>query len=156
MTVRVLRAVFVVAHTGAAAVWLGAMAYSLAVVQPRAQAFLGERYERFARTLAAGARWKVLGLVAALALSGGGLIGLEVADDGPGGFWWTLVAVKAALLLAAVALFAYVSWWLWPSRLFASPERLPGLQRRFAHVAVALTAVVTAGLILGGVADAFR
>jgi hypothetical protein len=156
MTVRALRALFVVVHTGAAAVWLGAMVYSIAVVQPRAQALLGDRYERFARTLAAGARWKVLGLVAALALSGGGLIGLEVADDTPTGFWWALVAAKAALLLGAVALFAYVSWWLWPSRLFANPDRLPGLQRRFTLVAVTLTAVVAAGLVLGGVADAFR
>ena len=76
---------------GAAAVWLGAMVHSLAVVQPRAQRFLGsaERYEAFAAELAAGARWKVLGLCGALGASGIALTAMEVsARRAPPGCGW--------------------------------------------------------------------
>ena len=146
-------------HVGAAAGWLGAMAYSLLVVQPRAEAALPDRmeYERFAVALAAGARWKVLAVCAVLALSGAGLVVLELADaGGRPPLWIALVAAKAVLLAVAVGLFAHVSWRLLPARLFALPDELPALRARFRAVAVALTAVVAAGLVLGAVADALR
>jgi putative copper export protein len=59
MGTQALRAALLLAHLAAAAVWLGGMAYSLAIVQPRARRFLGggaEPYEGFATALAAGAR----------------------------------------------------------------------------------------------------
>lgn len=133
-----LRAILVVLHVGLASVWLGAMVYSLAVVQPRAERFLGgaPRYEGFAVTLAAGARWKVLGLCAGLLASGVGLIAIQLsAHGGASTLWYLLVAVKAVLLVSAVALFAHVSWRLWPARLFALESELPVLQRRFRAVA---------------------
>ena len=162
MTASLLHAALAVVHTGAAAAWLGAMLYSLLVLQPRAASFFrdAEDLEDFTIVLAAGARPKVLALVAALAVSGAGLTVLELtADDAPEGPWLALVAAKGAALVVAVALFAYVSWRLWPARARAhalqSPE-LPALQRPFRLVAVALTGVVAAALVLGAVADALR
>ena len=145
-----------VAHVGAAATWLGAMVYSLGVVQPRAQRFLGtaERYESFAVELGGGARWKVLGLCGALAASGAGLAAMEISGaSSPSRLWVALIVAKAVLLAVAVGLFAYVSWWLWPARIFAAPDELVAVQRRFRVVALLLTAVVAAGLVLGAVAD---
>ncbi len=153
------RAVLVTVHAGAAAVWLGAMLYSLAVVQPRAARFFGraERYEPFAVTLAAGARWKVLALCLVLALSGGGLVITEIAGrHDPSTPWLALVIAKGALLLLAVALFAHVSWRLWPARLFALPSELPAFQRRFRTVALGLTVVVASDFVLGAIADSLR
>jgi uncharacterized membrane protein len=158
----VLRALLVLVHLGVAAAWLGGMLYSLFVVQPKLTAFFVDPQERedFATVLAAGARWKVLGLAAALALSGAGLVAVEIAEaDAPGVAWVALVVAKGALLAAATSLFAYVSWRLWPARLLAamseSPE-LEGIQRRFRLVAVALTALIAAGLVAGVLADAVR
>lgn len=135
------------------------MIYSLLVVQPRMSAFLRDERDRedFAIALASGARWKVLGLCGVIALSGAGLLGLEIADeDDRGALWLSLVGAKAALLAVAVSLFVYVSWRLWPARLLAhvaeSPD-LPILQRRFRLAALGLTLVVTAGFVLGVVAD---
>ena len=95
MGTQALRAVLLLAHLAAAAVWLGGMAYSLAIVQPRARRFLGgaERYEGFATALAAGARHGVLGLIALLAASGTGLVAVELAGaSDPGTTWAVLVA----------------------------------------------------------------
>jgi hypothetical protein len=138
-------------HLLAAALWFGAMAYSLGVVQPRASRFLAgdeRRSEAFAVELAAGARRGVLALIALLAISGGVLVATEAGDD-PSAGWWLLVAVKAALLAAAAALFAYVSWALWPRRLFATADELPALRRRFRAVAYALTGLVGLEIVLG-------
>ena len=135
-----------------AAVWFGAMAYSLAVVQPRAARFLGDerRSEGFAATLAAGARWKVIGLIAVLAASG---IALVLLTGDRSGGWWALVVVKSVLLVAALALFANVSWRLWPARLFAPDSELPAVRRSFRRSAWALTAIVAAEIALGAAAD---
>ena len=152
-----LEAALAAIHVAVAAVWLGAMVYSLAVVQPRAARVLGsaERYEELAAELAAGARWKVLAMCATLGASGGGLVAVELAEaDDPSAAWVALVAAKGGLLAVAVALFAHVSWRLWPARLFAPPAELAAVQRHFRRVAVALTAVVAAALVLGSVADA--
>src|SRR5918992_265124 len=83
------------------------MAYSLAVVQPRAARFFANRprdRERFAVQLAAGGRRPVLAAVALLAASGAGLVAAEDGARDTG--WWTLVALKAAGLCAAAGLFS--------------------------------------------------
>ncbi len=145
-------------HTGVAAAWLGAMLYSLFVVQPRARSHLGSpaAFEALALALAAGARWKVLGLIAALAGSGIGLTAVEVAtvDGAVAGGWLALMATKAVLLVAATAVFAAVSWRLWPARLFTPPSELAAVQDRFRGVALALIGLVAGALVAGVAADA--
>lgn len=139
-----------VAHAATGAVWLGAMAYSVAVVQPRARRLLGgERFEELATTLAAGARWTVLGMSAVLALTGGGLVAAAYVGGSPGAGWLGVVAAKTALLLAALAIFGYVSWRLWPARLFALPAELPRIHRTFRRSAYALIALTGTNLVLG-------
>lgn len=142
-------AVLTTIHAGTAAVWLGAMLYSLLVVQPRAAATLDDPEPLFV-ALAAGARWKVIAMVAVLALSGGGLI---LTEDDATTTWSVLVALKALLLIGALALFAHVSWRMWPARLFAIPEELPDHRRRFRVLAMTLTAMVGLAFVLGTVAD---
>lgn len=139
-------------HAGTAAVWLGAMVYSLWVVQPRAAAALDDP-EAFSVALAAGARWKVVSICAVLAASGAGLIAIE---DGASTAWTVLALLKVALLIVALALFWHVSWHMWPARLFALPEELPGHRRRFRAVAFGLTAVVGLAFVAGTVAQSLR
>ena len=149
----VLRFAAVATHLLATAIWLGAMTYSLAVVQPRSARFLGDERQRegFAAELAAGARRPVLALVAVLALSGAALAVAE-AGDGQTAPWWALVGAKVALLVAAVALFAHVSWRLWPRRLFAPADELPAITARFRRAAWTLLGLVGVELILGAAA----
>ena len=148
-----LTAVFSTGHLLIAAVWLGSMTYSLIVVQPRAARDLGpERYEQLAQSLAAGQRWKVLGLVSALAVSGAGLAVLVSGDAA----WWILIAVHAVLLAVAVVVFARVSWRLWPQRLFALPGERGAVQAQFRRAALALLVVVTLACVLGAVAQVVR
>src|SRR5262245_51171554 len=97
------------------------MVYSLRVVQPRAARFFAEdddAHEEFLTTLAARNRWPVIGLAGLLAATGVGAYAL--APAAPAAF--ALHAVKGGLLLAALCVFAYVSWRVWPKRLFALPE----------------------------------
>jgi hypothetical protein len=160
--VTLLRVALAIVHVGAGAAWLGAMLYSLLVVRPKAARFLGDadELEDFTIVLAAGARPKVLALMGALALSGAGVTAVEIgSEDDPRSAWFALVAAKAVALVVAFGLFAYVSWRLWPARAQAHALRAPelaALQHRFRVVALALTATVAAGLVLGVVADSVR
>lgn len=155
----VLTAALVLLHAGVAALWLGSMAYSLFVVQPRLGRMVGTdptRVEDAQRELAQGNRWPVTGLITVLWLSGIGLTVLG-AGDGSGGFagsggsgwWWAAVGAKAGLLAAATALFWWVSWRGWPRRVFALPDELPALQRRFRAVALAMFALVGTAFAVG-------
>ena len=131
--------------------WVGAMGYSLAIAQLKAARFFGadeERLEEFLTTLAHGARWKVVGLLAAIGLTGLGLVALAAPADRDAG-WWTAVAVKTALLLLAATLFWRISWRWWPARVFALPAERPAWRRRFRYAAVTMTAAATLAAILG-------
>lgn len=145
-----LTMVLVVVHAGVGALWLGSMAYSLFIVQPRLAGMVGgdpARVEEAQRELAAGNRWPVVGMITMLWLSGAGLaaLGVPVATTA----WWAAVVGKALLLAAATVLFWWVSWRAWPRRVFALPDELPGLQRRFRLVALAMAALVGSGFVLG-------
>lgn len=141
-----------VVHLMAAVAWLGAMAYSLIVVQPRIARAVPDptRAEELYRELAAGNRWPVVGLLGGLALTGIGLV--VVIDERPAG-WWAAIAAKALLWLVATGLFWWVSWRAWPRRLFALPAELPAQQARFRRVALAMLAVVGLAFALGVVAS---
>jgi hypothetical protein len=162
-------------HAGVGAVWLGSMAYSLGIVQPRIGRLFGDpaRAEDVYRELAAGNRWRVVVLIVVLVGSGAGLAALAGADgggasdraagstagsagNGAGGgrdtWWWALIATKAVLAVAAAACFWWVSWRGWPARVFALPAELPALHRRFRRVALVMTAFVGAAFVLGIVA----
>lgn len=148
-----------IVHLLVGAVWLGAMVYSLGVVQPRTRVWVDDdgAWEGLAATLAVGARVKVLTMCAILAVSGLALaIPPLLAADAPSPLWSAVVAAKAGLLVAAVAVFARVSWHLWPARLFAADDELPALRRQFTQAAVLLGALVGANLVLGVVAGALR
>ncbi|HEY8471815.1 MAG TPA: hypothetical protein VIL37_04165 [Natronosporangium sp.] len=143
-----MRLAMLLAHVTVGALWWGSMAYSLFVVQPRLARLVGDpaRVEEAQRELAHGNRWRVVGLLAVLWLSG---LGLVLASTDRTGWWWAGVGLKAALLAAATALFWWVSWRAWPRRVFALPAELPALQRRFRAVALAMFGLVGAALATG-------
>lgn len=137
-----------VVHLGVAVAWLGAMGYSLFVVQPRIARVLPDpaRAEEIYRELGAGNRWPVVAMISGLAVSGAGLI---IVHDGRSPGWWLAVGAKVLLLAAASALFWWVSWRGWPRRVFALPTELPGEQARFRRVALAMVVLVGAAFGLG-------
>ncbi|WP_129665235.1 hypothetical protein [Phytoactinopolyspora endophytica] len=113
-----------VVHLGLLAAWLGSMLYSLVIVQPRAHRFFAaddDRLEEFLTVLGSGNRRPVLALLAGLLVSAASL----PAIDSPSTSRAILYALEGGLLLAASAVFARVSWRLWPRRVFALPEERP-------------------------------
>lgn len=149
-------AVSAVVHVVTAAVWLGAMAYSFAVLHPRAATFFGsdgQGFETLMTLLAAGARWKVLGACALLGLTGVGLVVARMAaTTTPSTTWTVLIVFKVALFAATVGVFCYVTWRMWPARVFAAADEVSHHQRRFRVVAATLLILVCTQVVLGVVA----
>jgi len=146
----------ILVHLGVAAVWLGSMSYSLFVVQPRVARLRPDPMaaEEFYREFGAGNRWRVIGLIAVLALTGTGLLFVQ---SGHSTGWWVVIAVKAGLLVAASGLFWWVSWRGWPRRVFALAREIAGEQVRFRRVALAMAGLVGLAFVLGVAAShAFR
>jgi Flp pilus assembly protein TadB len=140
-----MTALVAIIHAGLAAAWVGGMAYSLFVVQPKLKKYFGpdqEGRETLTAVIASGNRWKVVGLIAAIALSGLALLLLNHEH------WW-VHAVKGLLLLCATGIFWYVSWRHWPRRVFATPAELPALQRRLIVLATTMLALTGLAFALG-------
>lgn len=140
-----MAAVVAIIHAGLAAAWVGGMAYSLFVVQPKLKKYFGpdqEGRETLTAVIASGNRWKVVGLIAAIAASGVVLLLLEHQH------WW-IQAVKTLLLLGASGIFWYVSWLHWPQRVFATAAELPALQRRLIVLATTMLGLTGLAFALG-------
>jgi Flp pilus assembly protein TadB len=131
------------------------MAYSLFVVQPRVALVLPDpvKAEDLFRQLAAGNRWRVIGLIAVLAGSG---LGLVFVQDGRSWAWWVAIVAKAVLLVAASGAFWWVSWRGWPRRVFALPAEIPAEQARFRRVALTMATLVGVAFLLGVAAAHLR
>jgi Flp pilus assembly protein TadB len=139
----------VIVHAGLAAAWVGGMAYSLFVVQPKLKRFFGpdeESREALTAVIASGNRYKVLALIAVIAATGVVLLMLDHEH------WW-IHLIKAALLIAATTVFWYVSWRHWPRRVFATAAERPALQRQL-HLLAATILTLTATAFALGVAAA--
>jgi hypothetical protein len=145
-----------VVHLALAATWVGAMLYSLNVVQPKVARFFGdnarreeharreddERREEFVTTLAHGNRWRVVALIVALLLTAVGVV-LTARRTAAIGY-----GVAVVLYLAAAGIFGNVSWRHWPARVFALPDELPGYRRRLAYQAWAMLGLVGAAFLV--------
>jgi Flp pilus assembly protein TadB len=137
-----MRPILLLIHVGVAALWLGSMAYSLFVVQPKLSRMAGGdpvKLEEMHRELAQGNRWPVVGLITTLWITGA-LLTEKLTFAVP---------LKAMALLGATGLFWWVSWRAWPRRVFALPEELPALQRQFRRVAIAMFGLVGLAFALG-------
>lgn len=86
-------------------------------------------------------------MVGVLAVTGGALVAVEGWDHSAG--WRVAIALKVVLLAVAAAVFGWVSWRLWPARVFALPAEIPRWQRRFDLVGAALVGLVGAQFVLG-------
>jgi hypothetical protein len=144
-----MRSLVIAAHLLLGAGWLGAMSYSLFMVQPKAARYFrddDDAQEEFVTTLANGARWKVIGLLATIAATG---VALAVWAPHRTTGWWAGVAAKVALLLAASGVFWWVSWRAWPARVFALPAERPRWRRRFRLAGLALMGCAGLASLLG-------
>jgi hypothetical protein len=144
-----MRPLVIAAHLLLGVGWLGAMSYSLFMVQPKAARYFREdddAHEDFVTTLANGARWKVIGLLSAIAASG---VVLAVWSTDRTGGWWAAVVAKTALLAAASGVFWWVSWRAWPARVFALPAERPRWRLRFRLAALAMLACAGLATLLG-------
>ncbi len=138
-----------VLHVLAGATWLGAMVYSLLVLQPRARRFFPrpEDYETFIVQVSAGMRWPVLAAFALLAASGTGLVLLHGSAFSFARAF--LLGSKTLLFFAALALFSYVSWRMWPARILALPEELAAVRAKFRRVGGLMLFLVGLNMVLG-------
>jgi len=143
-------------HLLVSAGWFGAMAYNLLIQYPRARRFFGDdaQFESFTATLARGARWKVLGALGVIGLTGALLIPLSRTDVRARQFNAILLA-KLFLWFLAIAIFWRVTWRLWPRRIFATEDELPAIRRAFRNSAIALVTIAAAATILGAALHAF-
>ena len=140
----VVPVVLALVHLTVAAAWAGSMAYSLVVVQPKVAAFFGAdaRQEEFLTVLAQGNRWRVIGLIAVLLVSGIGVV-VTTSTAAVVGF-----AVAVGLDAVAALAFVEVSWRHWPRRVFALPEEVPGYQRALRIRAQAMLVLVGIAFVI--------
>jgi len=135
-----------VAHGLLGAIWLGAMAYSLTVVQPKVGRYFAaydDGQEAFLALIASATGGRSSGLVVTLAGTGLAL-------------WWAtgwhdvaVHVVKAIALLGAAAIVWYVSWRHWPRRVFAVGSERPTLRRQLRLLAATITGLVGVAFVLG-------
>lgn len=138
----------VVVHLGLLGTWLGSMLYSLIVVQPRAARFFGrddDAREAFLVTLGAGNRRPVLAIIAATLVAG--VVIPVLRQDGVPAY-----AASSTVIAGAAAVFARVSWLLWPRRIFALPEERAAHRAALHRAALALVGLVGTAFVLAVVA----
>jgi hypothetical protein len=149
-----ITAVMEAVHTAALASWFGCMCYSVMFVQRHPmRAREPQVWETFVTEMVHGVRWIVLGTVAVIFPTWIALIVVRLTGQGSDTLWVSLVSAKSVLLVAVVLLFVYVSWHLWPLRIFALPEELPKLDKKFLTASQGLVMTLGGALALGVVAS---
>lgn len=145
-----IHSVLAVIHVLAGAVWLGSMVYSLTMLHPGAYRYFRDEaeFEAFIAAVSHGARGKVLFGMAVIGVTGIALVAAQWPQP-ISSRWVGFVGAKAVSFVAALCLFCYTSWRLWPARLFAVPEEIPRFQRTFRWVAVSMVTLAGLGMVLG-------
>lgn len=141
-------------HSIGGGVWIGAVAFNLFVLTPRARAYFAEdgAHEDFVFTVVHGLRWPVF--AGAVAVVGTGLFRWWQLHATASAAWSALMLAKIACATVSVSLFLYVTARLWPQRVFAKDTELPTIRRAFFVVGVAIVAANLGAAALGVWAEA--
>jgi uncharacterized membrane protein len=144
-----MRTFLLVVHALAAGIWIGSMFYSLFVFQKKAfKHFKNLReFEDLVVSVSAGARHPVL-LALGVILVTGGLLALPLFEGGSA-FVQRVLMAKIGLFIFATILFAYVSWGLWPKRIFVDETELPVVQRKFRIIGFSILTTAVIAFVLG-------
>lgn len=130
-------------------VWIGAVAFNLFVLTPRARAWFrasGE-HEDFVFSVVHGLRWPVL--AGAIAVVGTGIARWISARPQASEAWAALMLGKIACAIVSVGLFFFVTLRLWPRRVFATEDELPRIRRWFFGIGVGIVAANMIAAALG-------
>jgi hypothetical protein len=151
-----LHLLVLVIHAVLSAALLGGMAYSLVTVQPRAKLYFKDvrDFEAFVANLAHGARWKFLTALAVIGITG--LADPLLSESTRPLFWWICFGIKCVLWTAILSCFVYVSWWLWPRRVFAAPADLPAIRRDFTMIGRTMLFLLLIAFVMGVVMTQIR
>jgi hypothetical protein len=144
-----------VVHTLTIGGWFGCQIYSVTLVQRHpAMERDSAAYEDFICDLGRNARWTILAVLAAALPAWVGIVLIRALTTDVSPLWVGLAAAKSAFLLVAIAFFAYLSWHLWPLRLFALPDELPQIRRTFWWTSTLIMCALATSLTFGIVANA--
>jgi hypothetical protein len=151
----IARLVLHLLHVWTWALYCGSVTYIYFRLFPDLRRWLAsdDRFEEFSLVTGDGLRWWIFGALAAAGVTGGGLVLLRPRAH-PSSVWWTFIALKAALFVVTLAVYAYVSYVMWPRRVFVSVTERSAEQRRFFRVALILMACLIGQLVLGALAHA--
>ncbi len=143
-------------HTIGGGVWIGAVAFNLFVLTPRAQTWfrVSAEHEDFVFTVVQGLRWPVL--AGAMAVVGTGAWRWQVLrgqTSAPPAPWELLMLLKLGCAVVSLGLFGWVTLRLWPERAFASERELPSIRRRFFAIGVGIVLSNTFAAALGVLAE---
>jgi hypothetical protein len=151
-----IRLLVLVVHSVSSAALLGGALYSFLTVQPRAKAHFKDvrDFETFVANLAHGARWKVLTLLTAIAITG--FVNPLLSEPVRPQLWWICFGIKGLLWAAVLSSFVYVSWNLWPRRIFAALTDLAAIRREFAVIGSLIVVLLMIAFVLGVVMSQIR
>lgn len=137
-------------HVWAWGLYFGSLVYVYFRLVPDARRHFAsdERLEAFSLTTADGLRWWIFGALGLAGATGVALLAIRPPPLRDTTFW-ALVGVKAGLLVATLAVYTYVSYVMWPRRVFVAREDRPAEQHRFLRVAYLLMALLAAQALAG-------
>lgn len=140
-------------HAWAWGLYFGSLLYIYFRLFPDLRRWLSDepRFELLSLTTGDGLRWWIYGALALATASGLVLLGLRPRPWSETVFW-RLVAAKGVALLATLAVYTYVSYVMWPRRVFVSDHERPREQQRFFRVALLLMALLGLQALFGAAA----
>lgn len=140
-------------HVWTWGIYLGSVTYIYFRLFPDIRQWLEseDRFEEFSLVTGDGLRWWIYGALIAAGVSGVALVVLQPRGS-LSSWWWTLIALKAALLLATLAVYTYVSYVMWPRRVFVALADRPAEQQRFFRIALLLMSLLIGQVLLGAAA----
>lgn len=141
-----------VVHLWAWGLYFGSLVYIYFRLFPDMRGWIDsdERFETYSLVTGHGLRWWIVGAIGLAATTGVALVAIRPRPASDTAFW-ALVSLKAGLLVATLAVYTYVSYVMWPRRVFVAAEDRPAEQRRFLRVAHLLMALLAAQAMAGAV-----
>ncbi|MBM73819.1 MAG: hypothetical protein CMK59_00345 [Proteobacteria bacterium] len=122
--------VLVLIHSFVAACWLGSIFYSATILNPKTPLYLSDdESEEFLLKITHGNRYRILGSYSAVLLTGIVLLFLQrerLNQD----LWMWIIVTKTLFSIAYICIFYWVSWVVYPWRIFASKEERPKYRRK--------------------------